>query len=210
MKGFAKGVSGNPGGRPKKGWSISELIQRKLDADPELRDRLINKAIDKAASGDVPALKEIMNRLEGQAPQTINQVQSNPFESKIWSLFRLELQRLVWRHPYLHGEVTAILQGCLEQVGLVDEAGDVSADDDGEGARPVADGPAPLPWENCGSELFEAEWEEYYDGYKGVPLGEVDTAQFDPVNIALNEAVRRTVQENSFDEEPRPVQARPA
>lgn len=73
---FAPGKSGNPGGRPKeKPWrdAIRKALARAEDVGDEKR-KLANlawKLLENAANGDLSALKELGDRLDGKVPQTI-------------------------------------------------------------------------------------------------------------------------------------------
>jgi predicted transcriptional regulator len=71
------GQSGNPKGRPKS-ITLSEAYRKMLsqvdETDPERRTRaevLAEQMYIKASSGDVSALREIADRVEGKARQTI-------------------------------------------------------------------------------------------------------------------------------------------
>jgi len=75
---FRKGRSGNPAGRPKS-ITLSEAYRRELaKVDPEDPDGrthaevLAGRMIDRAKAGDVAALKEIADRVEGRAKQTVS------------------------------------------------------------------------------------------------------------------------------------------
>ena len=77
LKPFKKGQSGNPKGRPKS-LTLSEAYRRELakidPADPQQRtfaEILAERTVSKAKSGDVAALKELADRTEGKAKQTI-------------------------------------------------------------------------------------------------------------------------------------------
>lgn len=48
-----------------------KLIARLNDADGAALDRLIAALIAKAQEGDVPAIREVMDRVEGKVPQGI-------------------------------------------------------------------------------------------------------------------------------------------
>lgn len=65
------GQSGNPSGRPKKK-PLTEALQRVLAKlnDEEL-ETLCRPYIEKLASGDVAALKEVADRVEGKVPNPI-------------------------------------------------------------------------------------------------------------------------------------------
>jgi hypothetical protein len=74
---FKPGQSGNPKGRPKS-ITLSEAYRKMLatvdESDPLKRTRaeiLAEQMYIKASSGDVSALREIADRVEGKARQTI-------------------------------------------------------------------------------------------------------------------------------------------
>ncbi len=48
-----------------------KLIARLNDADGKELDRIITALVNKAAEGDVPAAKEIFDRVEGKVPQAM-------------------------------------------------------------------------------------------------------------------------------------------
>lgn len=74
---FEPGVSGNPGGRRKeKPWAeaLRKAAYAIPDDDPLKRQRLALMAealVLKAQSGDVSALTEVGNRLDGKVPQAL-------------------------------------------------------------------------------------------------------------------------------------------
>jgi ribosomal protein L17 len=77
LKPFKPGQSGNPAGRPKA-LTLSEAYRRELakidEADPQKRtfaEVLAEQMIVRAKTGDVAALKEVADRVEGKAKQTI-------------------------------------------------------------------------------------------------------------------------------------------
>jgi undecaprenyl pyrophosphate synthase len=77
LKPFKKGQSGNPAGRPKS-LTLSEAYRRELakidETDPQKRtfaEVLAEQTIIKAKTGDVAALRELADRTEGKARQTI-------------------------------------------------------------------------------------------------------------------------------------------
>ena len=76
---FKTGQSGNPGGLPKGTPKVSIALMKLLagkDIDkyePVTRaERLAWSLYTKASVGDVQALKEVMDRLEGKTPSTIH------------------------------------------------------------------------------------------------------------------------------------------
>ena len=74
---FRPGQSGNPAGRPKS-ITLSEAYRKMLsqadESDPERRTRaevLAEQMYAKAKTGDVQALREIADRVEGKPRQTL-------------------------------------------------------------------------------------------------------------------------------------------
>ncbi|MBL8845453.1 MAG: hypothetical protein JNN24_06745 [Hyphomicrobium zavarzinii] len=68
---FKKGQSGNPGGRPKSKLFREALLAELAAAGEdtmELRD-IARKLIDMAKEGDIQAVKEVADRLEGKPAQ---------------------------------------------------------------------------------------------------------------------------------------------
>ena len=73
---FEKGKSGNPGGRPKtRIWrdAIERAVHRRQSNKIDLEgiDDLADALINAAATGDIQALKEVGDRLDGKATQSI-------------------------------------------------------------------------------------------------------------------------------------------
>lgn len=62
---FKPGTTGNPNGRPKKGYSITETIRSMMDEKPEIKQALSTKVIEMALKGDLAALKLVWSYLEG-------------------------------------------------------------------------------------------------------------------------------------------------
>lgn len=69
---WQKGQSGNPGGRPKD--TLTPLLRELLNTNDEAEKRVIVKALLGAAKltgrGQVAALKEIFDRIDGKVPDT--------------------------------------------------------------------------------------------------------------------------------------------
>ena len=68
---FAKGVSGNPGGRPKK--TLTILLKNKLDenliagdVNMTVSEYIVDQAIELACCGDMQAIKWIFERVDGR------------------------------------------------------------------------------------------------------------------------------------------------
>ena len=82
IKGFQKGVSGNPAGRPKKEDSFANALEREADmlvtgGDITRREALARILYKKAASGDLKAIEMIMDRTDGKPRQSIDQTTKN-------------------------------------------------------------------------------------------------------------------------------------
>lgn len=76
---FEPGKSGNPGGRPKRGKIITDALVVKLrQAEGSKLLALCDKLIELALDGEVSAIKEIFDRVEGKAPQPIVGDEENP------------------------------------------------------------------------------------------------------------------------------------
>lgn len=73
---FKKGMSGNPGGRAKVMSAAYREVAAGVDpTDDKGRHRALIMALalyDKAKAGDVQAIKEFSDRLEGKARQTVS------------------------------------------------------------------------------------------------------------------------------------------
>lgn len=89
---FEKGKSGNPKGRPKKGQTITDLLDKYLnksieieilstDSEEDIKKKkvkrkqlLIEKAFEMAINGDgdLNAIKYIVDRIDGKPHQTID------------------------------------------------------------------------------------------------------------------------------------------
>lgn len=78
---FERGNKAAVGANHKKPRLITQkLIARLQDAEGAALDRMIAAIITKAQEGDVPAFKEIMDRVEGKVPQAIENGEDGPFE----------------------------------------------------------------------------------------------------------------------------------
>ena len=77
LKPWPKGVSGNPGGRPKKK-PITEELERLLAEEASTRDGqtwatvIAEALLQQASRGDVRAISELANRVEGKSVQAID------------------------------------------------------------------------------------------------------------------------------------------
>lgn len=70
---FQPGQSGNPNGRPKSK-PFKDAIQKALKAagdDKDMLEAVATALVGKAMMGDVPAIKELADRLDGKVAQAI-------------------------------------------------------------------------------------------------------------------------------------------
>jgi len=77
LKPWAKGVSGNPGGRPKTApitKLLCELLERPCPGDKQNRTyahKIAEAMLKRACHGDVRAAREVTDRTEGRAMQGV-------------------------------------------------------------------------------------------------------------------------------------------
>jgi HPt (histidine-containing phosphotransfer) domain-containing protein len=67
LRPWQKGVSGNPGGRPKKKLIDQALEELLLSNDSELAVAIAKKLLVRAKSGEVKAIQLVAERVEGKA-----------------------------------------------------------------------------------------------------------------------------------------------
>lgn len=68
---FKPGQSGNPKGRPLKGYSITEAFKAMLTAEPEVKAQIVQSIKDKALKGDPTAIKMVWEYMDGKPKQPI-------------------------------------------------------------------------------------------------------------------------------------------
>jgi len=68
---WKKGQSGNPNGRPKKGYSITEWFREMLDSKPEVKDAIGKSIMKKALEGDTAAQKMVWQYMDGMPSQNL-------------------------------------------------------------------------------------------------------------------------------------------
>lgn len=68
---WKKGQSGNPKGRPPRGYSISDWFKEMLGNRPEVKQKLANAILVKAIEGDTVAQKMIWQYMDGMPKQDI-------------------------------------------------------------------------------------------------------------------------------------------
>lgn len=81
---FEKGESGNPNGRPKGTKNLSTILREMLEEDidvvvdgvkskKQFQEVIIRKLLKKAHDGDIRAIMEIFDRVDGRPKQQIDQ-----------------------------------------------------------------------------------------------------------------------------------------
>lgn len=70
-----KGSQANPNGRPKREWTVVGLIEQAMEEQSKTgvpyKKAVYDKLVKLAADGDIPAIKEINNRLDGMPKQSV-------------------------------------------------------------------------------------------------------------------------------------------
>jgi len=69
---FKKGQSGNPKGRPKKGYSITEWFREMLNNQPEVKESIGQSIVKKAIEGDAAAQRLVWQYMDGMPQQNID------------------------------------------------------------------------------------------------------------------------------------------
>lgn len=68
---FKPGQSGNPNGRPPKGYSITEMMKEMLNNKPEVKQAIGAVIAAKAMEGDATAIKTLWQYMDGMPKQGI-------------------------------------------------------------------------------------------------------------------------------------------
>lgn len=79
MPKFKKGQSGNPGGRPKSPWTFKGLYEEAMEEllstvdgkTIEAKRAVAKRIVKMAVEGDINAMREIANRVEGLPKQSV-------------------------------------------------------------------------------------------------------------------------------------------
>lgn len=77
---WQKGKSGNPLGRPKRGWTVKEMIENAMeeytltgpDAGKQAKQIVYEALVKLGKKGDILAIKEINNRLDGMPEAAVD------------------------------------------------------------------------------------------------------------------------------------------
>lgn len=82
---FLPGVSGNPNGRPPKGYSITEAFRSMLSEKPEVKQKIVDAIRERAEKGDPTAQKLIWNYMDGMPQQSPDDpgTPDNPIHMKV-------------------------------------------------------------------------------------------------------------------------------
>tara|TARA_R110002020_G_scaffold65193_3_gene172267 strand:+ start:3148 stop:3483 length:336 start_codon:yes stop_codon:yes gene_type:complete len=81
---FKKGTSGNPNGRPKKGFAIADILETigdtAFNGDKTLKEAILEKVYQNALAGDLNSAKFIADRTEGTALQKMSVTTNEPVQ----------------------------------------------------------------------------------------------------------------------------------
>lgn len=66
---FQPGQSGNPKGRPPKGFSITESVKALLDENPEVKQVITEKIVAMAKAGDIQTIRTLWAYMDGMPQQ---------------------------------------------------------------------------------------------------------------------------------------------
>jgi len=81
---FKKGQSGNPNGRPKKGFAIADILDsigdRSFSGDKTMKEKVLEVVYDNALDGDLNSAKFIADRTEGTALQKMSVTTNEPVQ----------------------------------------------------------------------------------------------------------------------------------
>lgn len=87
---FVKGQSGNPGGRPKKEWTWSGILTEvgdsvEVKSKKKFKELVAKRIWVEAVNGNLGAIKEIFNRMDGMPPQSmqLSQDPDNPINPDV-------------------------------------------------------------------------------------------------------------------------------
>lgn len=80
---WKEGKSGNPNGRPPKGYSITETVKAMLNEKPEIKKALATKVMEMSMKGDVTAMKMLWNYMDGMPLQQVDQKTDGKLEITI-------------------------------------------------------------------------------------------------------------------------------
>ncbi len=82
---FQPGHSGNPAGRPKRDWTMISLMEQAVEQPVKTKEGLtlpvkkliVKRLIAMAINGDIKAMKEIFNRMDGLPKRAIEPTTNN-------------------------------------------------------------------------------------------------------------------------------------
>lgn len=72
LKPFKPGQSGNPAGRPPKGYSVTSQAKLLIDNDPAIARRIAHKWLNDAIKGKTEARRDFQDRTEGKVTEEHN------------------------------------------------------------------------------------------------------------------------------------------
>lgn len=91
---FGPGNLANPGGRPKGSVGLRSRLRRLLADEPERAERALTALADKASEGDVPAIKLLLDSVDGLLTVKIEGLSEDQLRAKLTAVMVALKERL--------------------------------------------------------------------------------------------------------------------
>ena len=101
---FGPGNLANPGGRPKGSVGLRNRLRRLLAEQPQRAENALNALADKAAEGDVPAIKLLLDSVDGLLAVKIEGLSETELRERIASAAAILKSKLPPEHHAAIGE----------------------------------------------------------------------------------------------------------
>jgi hypothetical protein len=79
---FGLGNNANPQGRPIMGNAVSDVLRQIIEEEPDKKRALGEKLLEMALSGNLPAIREVLDRLEGKPTTRVELKDTSERESE--------------------------------------------------------------------------------------------------------------------------------